>query len=115
MRIIFVLGVLGFLTLAAPPAPARAQESCDGSLGQIVTATGTVSDFTYQEARDRSQFFIRDTNLPCRADIWVFVSGRIRCNDGKHATIVGKFDGGEMDKGGMAYILITDAEHTRCN
>ncbi len=109
MRLIAVLGLVLFATV-----PARAQESCDGTLGQVVTATGTVSDFVYRQTGDRSQFFIRDTNLPCRSDIWVFVSGRIICSDGKHATIEGKFDAGEIQPHMKAYILLTDADHVRC-
>jgi len=109
-----VIAVLGFAALALSAAPARSQDACQAMMGRVVTATGMVSDFVYLQSADKSQFFISDTNLPCNSDIWVFVDGRILCSDGKKATILGRFDTGELQDGTKSYVLLTDAEHARC-
>ena len=109
-------GLLVFLVvvLVAGAAPARAQNACSALLGTIVSATGTVSDFTYKKENDESQFFIRDTNLSCHIDIWVFVNGAVHCRNGNQATIVGKFDHGDIGAGAPVFLIETDLDHVRC-
>ena len=106
--------LLGFVLLFFGAARVHAQVACEATLGRIVTATGTVSDFSYRQAKDLSLFFIRDTDLPCNSDIWVFASGRVFCREGKHATVKGRFDKGDIGASKDAYVLLTDAEHVAC-
>jgi hypothetical protein len=108
------LFIVLFVILIAGAAPARAQNSCGGLLGTMVSATGTVSDFTYKKENDESQFFIRDSNLPCHIDIWVFVNGRILCRDGSQAVIVGKFGQGDIGASAPVFLIETDVDHVRC-
>jgi len=112
MRNLFVLVVVAVVVARA--GPARAQTECSALLGSMVSANGTVSDFTYKKENDESQFFITDTNLPCHTDIWVFVNGRILCRDGSHATIVGKFDHGDIGASAPVFLIETDLDHVRC-
>ena len=100
--------------LIAGALPVRAQNACSALLGATVSATGTVSDFTYKKENDESQFFIRDSNLPCHADIWVFVNGRILCRDGSQAAIVGKFGQGDIGANAPIFLVETDLDHVRC-
>lgn len=111
MRSLFIALIV---VLVAGAAPARAQTECSALLGSTVSANGTVSNFNYKKENDESQFFIEDTNLPCRTDIWVFVNGRIRCRDGNHATIVGKFDHGDIGASAPVFLIETDLDHVRC-
>ncbi len=112
MRGLFIFLVVIILVGAA--APARAQNACSALLGTVVSATGTVSDFTYKKENDESQFFIRDTNLPCHIDIWVFVNGRILCRDGSQAAIVGKFGQGDIGASAPVFLIETDVDRVRC-
>jgi len=107
------IALVAFLTLMSA-APGRAQNACDALLNGIVTAHGVVSDVVNKESPTVTQFFIRDTDLPCHTDIMVMVDGRIRCSDGKHATIQGKFDIGDLGGGRDTYLIITDSEHAMC-
>jgi hypothetical protein len=109
-----IVAVLGFLMLVLSTGHARAQAACDTMSGSVVQATGTVSDFIYKQSDDQTQFFIRETNLACRADIWVFVAGRVFCRDGKRAMVEGRFDTGDIGVGKVAYVIMTDSDHVAC-
>lgn len=108
------IAALCFLVLAATAAPAKAQQACQELQDQIVTMHGTVSDLTYKDSDDITEFFVRDGDLPCHADIWVFVQGRTRCADGKKVALQGKFDVGDTGTNVSAYIVQTDADHIAC-
>jgi hypothetical protein len=109
-----IAAVLGFFVLVLSAGQAHAQTACATMGGTVVQATGTVSDFIYKQSDDQTQFFIRDTNLACRADIWVFVAGRAFCANGKRAMVEGRFDSGDIGVGKLAYVIMTDSDHVAC-
>ncbi len=111
MRVIAALIIVAFALAAAP---ARAANECDALQGSVVTATGVVSDLTYRDAKDLTSFFIRDSNLPCRGDVWVFVSGRTRCANGNTIMVEGRFDQVDTGSNVSPYAIETNAEHVRC-
>lgn len=105
---------LAVIFLFAASAAGHAQNACDALMNEIVTAHGLASDVVNKESPAVTQFFIRETDLPCHRDILVMVQGRIKCTDGKRATIQGRFDVGDLGGGTNTYILLTDSDHATC-
>ena len=101
-----------FLFVAS--AAGHAQNACDALMNEIVTAHGVASDVVNKESPTSTQFFIRDTDLPCHRAILVMVDGLIKCTDGKRATVQGRFDVGDLGDGSNTYILLTDSDHAAC-
>ncbi len=111
MRLIAALFIVALIAIAQP---ARAQSECDAMRGRIVTATGTVSDLIYKSDRDLTQFFVRESNLPCRGTILALVYGRTRCTDGMTVTIQGTWDQAETGTSLSPYVILSAAEAVRC-
>lgn len=107
------IAIAGSIILFLAASPSRAQNACDALLNGMVTAHGVASDVAYKESPTVTQFFIRQTDLPCRSDIMVMVKGRLKCSDGKRATVQGRFDIGDLG-GQSTYLLITDSDHAAC-
>lgn len=108
------LVALAFVFLCAAALPANAQSECDAMRGRIITASGTVSDLIYKSDKDLTQFFVRDSSLPCRGTILALVQGRTRCNDGMTVTLQGQWDQAETGTSFSPYVILSDAEAVRC-
>ena len=105
---------LAFVFLCAIALPARAQSECDAMMGRIITANGTISDLFYKPNRDVTQFFIRDSNLPCRRTIMALVQGRTHCTDGMKVLIQGQWEQADTGTSLSPYVILSDAEAVRC-
>ena len=111
MRFLLGLAIICVLGFAHP---ARAQSECDAMKGRVITANGTISDLFYKPNRDVTQFFIRDSNLPCRGTIMALVQGRTHCSDGMKVLIQGTWDRAETGTSLSPYVILSDAEAVRC-
>jgi hypothetical protein len=109
-----ILAGLVLVCILALTYPVRAQSECDAMKGRVITANGTISDLVYKPNRDVTQFFLRDSSLPCRGSILALVQGRTRCNDGMKVTIQGTWDQAETESGLKPYVILSDAEAVRC-
>ena len=109
-----ILAGLALICVFAFAHPARAQSECDAMMGRIITANGTISDLFYKPNRDVTQFFIRDSNLPCRRTIMALVQGRTHCTDGMKVLIQGQWDQADTGTSLSPYVILSDAEAVRC-
>lgn len=111
MRVVIALA---FILLCAIAQPAHAQSECDAMLGRIVTATGKISDLIYKNDRDLTQFFVRESSLPCRGTILALVHGRTRCRNGMTVTVQGTWDQAETGTSFSPYVILSDAGAVSC-
>lgn len=111
MRILAGLALVFILALAHP---VHAQSECDAMRGRVITASGTISDLFYKPNRDVTQFFLRDSNLPCHGTIMALVQGRTRCTDGMKVVIQGTWDQADTGTNISPYVILSAAEAMRC-
>ena len=111
MRVLFALA---FVLACAAALPARAQSECDAMRGRVITANGKIADLVYKNDRDLTQFFVRNSNLPCRGTILALVQGRTRCHDGMSVTIQGTWDQADTGTSITPYVILSAAEAVTC-
>lgn len=105
---------LAFVFLCAIALPARAQSECDAMRGRIITAQGTISDLIYKSDKGLTQFYVRESSLPCRGTILALVQGRTRCKDGMAVIIQGQWDQADTGTNFSPYVILSDAEAVQC-